>query len=70
LLVTDAVLLEVGNALAQHFRREAVEIIEQFLHAPEVEVIYLTPSQFTAAFALYKNTQTRNGDWWTVFPLL
>lgn len=54
LLVTDAILLEVGNALAQQFRQEAVAIIEQFLNAPEVEVIHLTPDQFTAAFSLYK----------------
>jgi predicted nucleic acid-binding protein len=55
LLITDAVLLEVGNALAQHFRREAVAIIEQFLHTPEVEVVHLTPDRFTAAFSLYKH---------------
>jgi hypothetical protein len=53
-LVTDAVLLEVGNALAQHFRSEAVAIIEQFLNAPEVEIVHLTPQRFAAAFAFYK----------------
>ena len=43
LLVTDAVLLEIGNALARSYKQEAVEIIEQFLAAEEVEVVHLTP---------------------------
>lgn len=54
LLVTDSILLEVGNALARHFRQEAVAIIEQFLDAPEVEIVYTTPALFAAAFARYK----------------
>jgi uncharacterized protein len=33
LLVTDAVLLEIGNALAHRYKQEAVEIIAQFLAA-------------------------------------
>lgn len=53
-LVTDSILLEVGNALAQHFRQEAVAIIEQFLNSPEVEIIYTTPPLFSTAFARYK----------------
>ena len=43
LLVTDAVLLEIGNALARNYKRQAVAIIEQFLIAKEVEVVHLTP---------------------------
>ena len=31
--MTDAVLLEIGNALARSYKQEAVEIIEQFLAA-------------------------------------
>jgi hypothetical protein len=54
LLVTDSILLEVGNALAHHFRQEAVAIIEQFLNAAEVEIVYTTPALFAAAFARYK----------------
>jgi predicted nucleic acid-binding protein len=46
LLVTDAVLLEIGNALARSYKQEAVEIIEQFLAAEEVEVVHLTPRLF------------------------
>jgi predicted nucleic acid-binding protein len=54
LVTTDAVLLEVGNALAQQFRAEAVMLIEQFINAPEVELIHLTPEMFASAFAIYK----------------
>jgi predicted nucleic acid-binding protein len=54
LLLTDSILLEAGNALARHFRREGVAIIEQLLTAAEVEVVYSTPALFAAAFDRYK----------------
>lgn len=54
LLVTDAVLLEIGNALVRNYKKEAVEIIEQFFDSDEVEVVRLTPQLFDQAFALYK----------------
>jgi uncharacterized protein len=59
LLVTDAVLLEIGNALARSYKQEAVEIIEQFLAAEEVEVVHLTPRLFAQGFALYKSHQDK-----------
>ena len=37
LFVTDAVLLEIGNALARSYKQEAVAIIEQFLAAEEID---------------------------------
>ncbi|HEY7490279.1 MAG TPA: PIN domain-containing protein [Candidatus Tectomicrobia bacterium] len=59
LLVTDAVPLEIGNAFARGYKQEAVEIIEQFLAAEEVEVIHLTPRLFVQAFTLYKTHQDK-----------
>jgi predicted nucleic acid-binding protein len=59
LLVTDAVLLEIGNALARNYKQEAVEIIEQFLVAEEVEVVHLTPRLYEQGFALYKAPQDK-----------
>ena len=59
LLVTDAVLLEIGNALARSYKQEAVEIIEQFVAAEEVEVVHLTPRLFEQGFALYKTHQDK-----------
>jgi uncharacterized protein len=59
LLVTDAVLLEIGNALARGYKQEAVEIIEQFLAAEEVEVVHLTPRLFAQGLTLYKSHQDK-----------
>ncbi|NUO81464.1 type II toxin-antitoxin system VapC family toxin [candidate division KSB1 bacterium] len=59
LLVTDVVLLEIGNALARGFRKEAVEVIENFLTAEEVKVARLTPALFELAFAEYKTFQDK-----------
>jgi uncharacterized protein len=54
LLVTDAVLLEVGNALARNYKPEAIEILEHFRTSPEIEVVHLTPELFEQGFALFK----------------
>jgi predicted nucleic acid-binding protein len=54
LLITDAVLLEIGNALARNFKKEAVEIIERFLNSNQVEVVALTPELFREALAMYR----------------
>jgi len=61
LLTTDAVLLEIGNALARGYKQEAIEVIEQFLASDEVEIKRLTPYLFEQAFELYK--QYRDKDW-------
>ena len=55
LLVTDAVLLEIGNALARSYKQEAAEIIEQYLTAEEVEVVHLTPRLFRASLRALQN---------------
>jgi predicted nucleic acid-binding protein len=59
LLVTDAVLLEIGNALARYYKKESVAIIEQFLTAQEVEIVHLSPNLFNKAFVLYKQYQDK-----------
>ena len=46
-------MLEIGNALARGFKREAVEVIEDFLTSEDVEVVRLTPALFARAFDLY-----------------
>lgn len=60
-LVTDAILLEIGNALARGFKPESVEIIQSFLQSPEIEVVSLTPQLFASAFVLYKTY--RDKEW-------
>lgn len=59
LLITDAVLLEIGNALVRNYKQQATELIEQFLAADEVEVISLTPQLFREALGLYKMYQDK-----------
>lgn len=61
LLITDAVLLEVGNALARGYKRQAIEVIEIFLSSAEVEIVHLTPALFNKAFQLYK--AFRDKEW-------
>jgi uncharacterized protein len=55
LVTTDAILLEIGNALSRNFKPESVEIIEDFLTSDDVEVIHLHPQLFRKAFDLYKS---------------
>lgn len=54
MLVTDAVLLEVGNSLARSHRQEAAGGIEQLLTSNDVEVVHLTPQLFEQGLALYR----------------
>lgn len=60
-LITDAVLLEVGNALARSHRAAAIEIIQDFLDSENAEVVRLTPELFDRAFALYSRCLDK--DW-------
>jgi predicted nucleic acid-binding protein len=55
LVTTDAILLEIGNALSRNFKRESIEIIEHFLTSHDVKVIHLHPPLFRKAFSLYKS---------------
>jgi uncharacterized protein len=53
-LITDSVLLEIGNSLARRFRQEAIQTINSFLLSGETEIIRLTPDLFDKAFLLYR----------------
>lgn len=59
LITTDAVLLEIANALARNYKNEAVETIEHFFASDEVEIVRLTPELFEQAFTLYKTHQDK-----------
>lgn len=54
LVTTDAVLLEIGNALARAYKREAITLIEEFLSSDDVEILHLTPDLFERGWELYK----------------
>ncbi|WP_254563553.1 type II toxin-antitoxin system VapC family toxin [Oscillatoria sp. HE19RPO] len=55
LVVTDAVMLEVSNALSRRYKAEAIQIIEDFFESENVEVVRLSPELFDRGFSLYKN---------------
>ncbi|MBA3945045.1 MAG: type II toxin-antitoxin system VapC family toxin [Herpetosiphonaceae bacterium] len=61
LLITDAVLLEIGNALARNYKQEAVAIIEEFITSDEVEISHLSRDVFERAFDLYRAFQDKAG---------
>lgn len=54
-VTTDAVLLEIANALARKYKKQAVEIIEDFRSSDDVEIVHLNPSLFEKAFKRYKS---------------
>ncbi|MCU0567214.1 MAG: PIN domain-containing protein [Oculatellaceae cyanobacterium Prado106] len=58
-ITTDAILLEIGNALSKIARNEAAEIIRYFQTAPEVTVVPLTSELLTAALNLYSQYQDK-----------
>lgn len=55
LVTTDAILLEIGNALSRNFKRECIETLEDFLTSDDVRVIHVHPELFRRAFDLYKS---------------
>jgi hypothetical protein len=54
LVTTDAVLLEIGNALSRIGRSQAVEIINYFQQAAEVTLVHLNPMLFRAAVRMFE----------------
>ena len=54
LIITDAVLLEVGNALSRNFKESAADVITDFLTSDEVEVVNLNAALFQKALELYR----------------
>jgi predicted nucleic acid-binding protein len=53
-LTTDAVLLEIGNALARNYKPQAIQVIDRFLSSDDIELVRLTPPLFEAAYTLYR----------------
>lgn len=60
LVTTQAVLLEIGNALAkQRYRNDAVRLLASLQADPTVEIVPLTSSLFERAFALFCERQDK-----------
>ena len=58
-ITTDAILLEIGNALSRVARQEAATIINYFQTAHEATVISLTPDLLNAAIQMYEMHQDK-----------
>ena len=53
-MTTQAVMLEIGNALSkQRYRRQAVILLNSLEEDPIVEIVSLSPQLYTRAFQLY-----------------
>lgn len=58
-ITTDAILLEIGNALSRVARQEAATIINYFQTAQESTVISITPELLNAAIQMYETHQDK-----------
>ena len=61
LVTTDAVLLEIGNALAKNFRTEALEIIKTLRNSPKTIVVEMTIDLFEKGLEIYEKYDDK--DW-------
>ncbi len=59
LLITEAILLEIGNALAKDFKQEAIETIKAFRTSNEVLIVELNAQLFNRGFELYEKYQDK-----------
>lgn len=60
LVTTQAVLLEIGNALAKRrFRDHAVQLLASLQADPNVEIVPLTTVLFDGAVALFRDRQDK-----------
>jgi predicted nucleic acid-binding protein len=55
LLTTDAVPLEIGNALAKNFRAASIQVIEDFLTSSKIQIVHLYPDLFYKGFSCYRS---------------
>src|SRR5476649_1595490 len=60
-VITEPVILEIGNALASKAKTYAIEKIDQFLESDDVDLVRLTPDLFDEGYALYKTH--RDKEW-------
>jgi predicted nucleic acid-binding protein len=60
LVTTQAILLEIGNALSkQKYRVAAIQLLESLETDPGVEVVLLTNSLYRLAFNLFKKREDK-----------
>lgn len=60
LVTTDAVLLEIGNALAKNYRSEAFEIIRTLRNSNKTEVVEINQTLFEKGLDFYGKFGDKN----------
>ena len=56
IVTTQAILLEIGNALSkQRYRVAATQLLESLVSDPNIEIVSLSNDLYDAAFNLFKN---------------
>ena len=69
LVTTQAILLEIGNALSKHkYRTAAIQLLESLESDPNVKIVPLT-NYMTQHFNYSEAVKIKNGDWLIVFHL-
>lgn len=58
-ITTEAILLEIGNAMARKYKLQAIDFIEDCLTSDEIEVVKITPNLFNHSLTLYKKYQDK-----------
>jgi predicted nucleic acid-binding protein len=61
LITTDAVLLEIGNALAKDFRKQAVDVIKVFRSGSNTEVLDVDERLFEMGLEIFERYADK--DW-------
>ncbi len=60
LVTTQAILLEIGNALSkQKYRSAAIQLLESLEADPNIEIVPLTNELYNAAFQLFRSRQDK-----------
>ncbi|MEA5478038.1 type II toxin-antitoxin system VapC family toxin [Pseudanabaena galeata UHCC 0370] len=60
LVTTQAILLEIGNALSkQRYRSAAIQLLESLEADPNIEIVPLTNELYNAAFQLFRSRQDK-----------
>lgn len=54
-ITTDAILLEIGNALAKNFKAKGAQLIHYFQDSSDVTVVHLNSVLFNRALAFYES---------------
>jgi predicted nucleic acid-binding protein len=54
-LTTDAVLLEIGNALSRNYKSSSIQILNHLFQDENTTIVHLTPEWLMIAFDRYQN---------------